>query len=80
MRKYVMRTLHLKIPDSVDKNDAELTMVIAVKLYEDGVLSSGQAAELVGISKRAFIELLGKYGVSLFSDSKDDLETDISNA
>ncbi|MDR9397764.1 UPF0175 family protein [Salibacter sp.] len=75
-----MRTLHLKIPDSVDKNDAELTMVIAVKLYEDGVLSSGQAAESAGISKRAFIELLGKYGVSLFSDSKDVLESDISNA
>jgi predicted HTH domain antitoxin len=75
-----MRTLHLKIPDSVDKNDAELTMVIAVKLYEDGVLSSEQAAELAGIPKRAFIELLGKYGVSLFSDSKDVLESDISNA
>ena len=52
-----MRTLHLKIPDSVDKNDAELTMVIAVKLYEDGVLSSGQAAELAGISKRASLLL-----------------------
>ena len=30
-----MRTLHLHIPDSVDKNDSELTMMIAAKLYED---------------------------------------------
>jgi len=75
-----MRTLHLHIPESVDKNDSELTMLIASKLYEDGTLSSGQAAELAGISKRSFIELLGRYGVSLFSTSLDDLESDIANA
>jgi predicted HTH domain antitoxin len=75
-----MRTLHLHIPESVDKNDSELTMLIASKLYEDGTLSSGQAAELAGISKRSFIELLGRYGVSVFSTSLDDLESDIDNA
>lgn len=75
-----MRTLHLNIPDSVEKNDSELTMMIAAKLYEDGTLSSGQAAELAGLSKRTFIELLGKYGVSVFSTSVDDLESDIANA
>jgi len=75
-----MRTIHINIPESVDRNDYELTMFIAAKLYEDGTLSSGQAAELVGISKRTFIETLGKYGVSLFSDSLDDLESDIANA
>jgi len=75
-----MRTIHLNIPESVDKNDNELTMIIAAKLYEDGTLSSGQAAELAGLSKRSFIELLGKYGVSVFSTSIDDLESDIANA
>ena len=75
-----MRTLHLNIPDSVEKNDSELTMMIAAKLYEDGTLSSGQAAELARLSKRTFIELLGKYGVSVFSTSVDDLEADIANA
>jgi predicted HTH domain antitoxin len=75
-----MRTLHLHIPDSVEKNDSELTMMIAAKLYEEGTLSSGQAAELAGISKRTFIELLGKYGVSVFSTSPDDLKSDITNA
>ena len=75
-----MRTLHLHIPESVDKNDSELTMLIASKLYEDGTLSSGQAAELAGISKRSFIELLGRYGVSVFGTSLEDLESDIANA
>lgn len=69
-----MRTIHLSIPDSVDKNDNELVMIIASKLYEDGTLSSGQAADLAGLSKRAFIELLGKYGVSVFNTSIEDLE------
>jgi len=75
-----MRTLQLNIPDSVDRADNELLMLIAAKLYESGTLSTGQAAELAGISKRSFIELLGKYGVSLFSSSVDDLESDINHA
>ena len=75
-----MRTLYLNIPDLVDKGDNELAMIIASKLYEDGTLSSGQAAELAGLTKRTFIELLGKYGVSVFSNSVDDLESDIENA
>ena len=41
-------------------------MVLAAKLYERGILSAGQAAEMVGLSKRAFVELLSKYGVSVF--------------
>lgn len=64
----------------VDENDAELTILIAAKLYEIGTLSSGLADELAGISKRTFIESLGEYGVSVFSDALEDLESDISNA
>jgi predicted HTH domain antitoxin len=55
-------------------------MIITAKLYEDAKLSSGQAAQIVGLSKRAFIEMLGKYGVSLFSTSISDLHSDIVNA
>jgi len=75
-----MRTIQLQIPDSIDLKEYDFLMIIASKLYEDGTLSSGQAAEIVGLSKRAFIELLGRYGVSLFSSSLIDLESDITNA
>jgi len=44
------------------------------------LLSAGQAAEMAGISKRAFVELPGRYGVSLFSRSIEDLQKDIANA
>jgi len=75
-----MRTIQLNIPDTLAISDVDIAMIIASKLYEDGHLSSGQAAELAGLSKRAFIELLGKYGVSIFSQSLDDLKSDIANA
>lgn len=75
-----MRTIQLNIPDSVDLKDYDFSMIIAVKLYEDEKLSAGQAAEIVGLSKRAFIEMLGKYGVSVFSTSIADLYNDIANA
>jgi predicted HTH domain antitoxin len=75
-----MRTIKLNIPDSVEKGDNELSLFVAAKLYEDGTLSSGQAAELAGLSKRTFIELLGKFGVSLFAASKEELESEITNA
>jgi len=75
-----MRTIHLQVPDDVDLKDFEYTMIIAAKLYEDGKLSSGQAAQIAGLSKRAFIELLGRYNVSVFSSSLSDLRSDIANA
>ena len=74
-----MRTFQINIPDEVDLKDSDFSMIIASKLYEDGKLSSGQAAELAGLSKRTFIELLGQYGVSVFSNSISDLESDLSN-
>lgn len=75
-----MRTIKLNIPDDIEMKDFDFSMIIASKLYEDGKLSAGQAAKIAGLSKRTFIELLGKYGVSVFSNSLSDLESDIANA
>jgi predicted HTH domain antitoxin len=75
-----MRTVQLNIPDDLDLKDYDFSMIVAAKLYEEAKLSAGQAAEIVGLSKRAFIEMLGKYGVSVFSDSITDLHSDIANA
>jgi len=75
-----MRTIQLQIPDDVDLKDQDFSMIIASKLYEDGKLSSSQAAMIAGLSKRTFIELLGRYGILVFSKSLSDLESDIANA
>ncbi len=75
-----MKTIQLQVPDDVDLEEYDYSMIIASKLYEDGKLSAGQAAQIAGLSKRTFIEILGRYGVSVFSRSISDLHSDISNA
>lgn len=75
-----MRTLTVNLPSTVELDEKELLLMLASKLYEKGKLSLGRAAELAGYSKRAFIEVLGNYGVSVFNYSADDLERDAENA
>ncbi len=75
-----MNKVTLNIPENINLKTFDFAVYVASKMYEDGLVSAGQASEMVGISKRAFIEILGKYGVSLFSQSLDDLNEDISNA
>lgn len=60
--------------------DFDLKMLIASRLYEDGRVSSGQASEIVGVSKRVFVEIMGRYNTSLFGRDFSDLEEDIANA
>lgn len=75
-----MQTLTLHLPDSLDLDAKEITMLLATRLYEQGKLSLGQAAEMAGYSKRTFMELLGSYGVSVFNYPASDLARDIANA
>lgn len=44
---------------------------LLVRLYDLGKISSGRAAELLNISRREFLDLLSRYGVSQFDDSVD---------
>ncbi len=75
-----MRTLTLNVPDTLDVDNSELAMLVASKLYEQGKLSLGQAAEVAGLSKRTFAELLGKVNVSIFNFPSSDISRDVANA
>jgi predicted HTH domain antitoxin len=75
-----MKTLTIQVPDSIELDSHEASMLLATKLYEQGKLSLGQAAELAGLSKRIFMEMLGKYNVSLFNYDPQDLKKDVTNA
>jgi predicted HTH domain antitoxin len=68
-----MKTLTIRIPE--ETNEKEVKMAIAAVLFDKGILSSGQAAEFAGISKREFIETVGKFGVSVFGETEQDLST-----
>ncbi len=67
-----MKTITINLPEEVELD--KVRMIIAASLFEQGVLSSGQAAELVGITRRQFLEEIGKYGVSIFGETAEDIE------
>jgi|AntAceMinimDraft_17_1070374.scaffolds.fasta_scaffold21690_4 predicted HTH domain antitoxin len=71
-----MKTLTLNIPDKLDLNLRETSKFLAAKLYESGKLSLGQAAELAGLSKVAFSEILSDFDVSLFNYPPSDIIRD----
>jgi len=71
-------TVEVTLPPSVHLTESELKMILAAKLFELGELSSGQAAKMVGISRREFLETVGKYGVSIFQYNAEELEEDLA--
>ena len=73
-----MTTLTLEIPDSLGEYKLDTVRFIAAKLYESGKLSLGQAADMVGLSKRTFAELLKDYSVSYINYSVDDLKDELN--
>ena len=75
-----MKTLTLNVPDNVDVDNRDLAMLVSTRLYEQGKLSLGQAAEIAGLTKGAFAELLGSYDVSIFNFPATDLSRDVANA
>jgi predicted HTH domain antitoxin len=75
-----MKVLTLNIPDNLDLDNLQVAMLVASKLYEQGKLSLGQAAEVAGLTKRTFAELLGSYNVSIFNYPASDLSSDVANA
>ena len=75
-----MKTILLNIPDSLDLNDREAKMLLASRLYEKGRLTLGQGAEMVGLSKSTFMELLVDYDVPVINHKLSDLDSDINNA
>jgi predicted HTH domain antitoxin len=60
--------------------EREARLLLALKLYEGGKLSTGLAARIAGISRISFIFLLGQYGLSPFGESPDELKEDFENA
>ena len=75
-----MKTLTLNIPDTLEMDSKELGMLVSSRLYEQGRLSLGQAAEVAGLTKRTFAELLGSYYVSIFNFPASELSRDVANA
>ena len=72
-------SIQIDLPEGLKISPFELSMLLAAKLFDEGLISTGQGAEMVGLSKHAFIEMLGKYKVSIFQYDINELEEDIEN-
>ena len=71
-----MKNLTLNIPESLNLNERGTKRFLAAKMYESGKLSLGQAAELAGLSKVAFSEILADFNVSLINYPPSDIARD----
>jgi predicted HTH domain antitoxin len=58
--------------------EAHLRELIALELFREGRISSGKGAELLGISKLAFIQRLSQHGIDYFTESPEELRSDVA--
>jgi predicted HTH domain antitoxin len=72
-----MSSVHftVELPEGFSAEDARL--LLAMKLFETGKATLGQAAKAAGLSKRAFIEVLGEYKVPVFNYSAEELREEL---
>jgi len=71
-----MKHITLAIPESLNLNEKDTKRFLAAKMFESGKLSLGQAADLAGLSKTTFSEILSDYGVSLINYPSSDILRD----
>jgi predicted HTH domain antitoxin len=72
-----MTTITLKVPDALEKEHDETVRLIAAKLYESGMLTLGQAAEMCGMKKWDFPAVLVQFNVDYFQYTAEDVIADV---
>jgi len=58
-------------------SDQEARLAMAVRLFQKGTISLGQAAGLAGFSKRGFIDILGHEGIPVVNYSVNELQEEL---
>ena len=81
MVKASVRRVVIEVPENLrvppDELEERLRVELALRLYEKGIASLGQARRIAGLSKWDFLELLAREGISLHygeEELKEDLE------
>jgi len=72
--------LLLSLKQSPEEFEAEARLLLAVKLYELGRLSTGSAAALAGRERVEFLFALRRFGDSPVGVEPEELERDLENA
>lgn len=72
-----MSTTDLRVDLPEGLSDDEAKVLLAIKLYEIDKATLGQAAQLAGYSKRAFMEVLGHHKIPVFNYSPEELRREL---
>lgn len=72
--------LLLSLKETPEEFEAEARLLLAIKLYELGRVSTGMAARLAGISRVAFMSALDRFGLSPIGVAPEELSEDLANA
>jgi predicted HTH domain antitoxin len=68
-------TLQVELPLSLSEDEART--LLAVKLFEVGKVTLGQAAKIAGFTKRSFMDVLGRHNVAVFNYPADELSQEV---
>ena len=71
-----MQTITITLPDNAELDAKQTVKFLASKLYESGKISLGQAADMAGLTKVAFAEILADFGVSLINYPVTEMKRD----
>jgi len=73
-------TLPDLLQESPEEFEREAKMAMAVKLFELKRISSGIAAEMVGMDRVSFLFELHRYGVEMINMESEELASNLENA
>jgi predicted HTH domain antitoxin len=73
-------TLEMQLPEALrelgfsdDEIRREVPVLLVLKRFRQGAISTGKAARILGISRREFLDRLAREGVPLYEPTDEDL-------
>jgi predicted HTH domain antitoxin len=67
----------LEVLESLGDPQQTIKECVVLELYRRGEISSGKAAELLGMSRFEFIQYSGRLGIPFFRYSPEELEAEL---